>query len=196
MTRYGIIGLFNEREHGKTTYAVKYLVSEVNSGINYDEAYSNIHIGLKIDKNGFHYGHPKIHFIDYAGLMKLKRPSVNGIPRTIVLLDQVANYIDARASNTKLNIEFTKWLRESRQHGVDVIYTVWMRSEVDKRLRPFTNLVISAYSTPGGFVYKRILKVGDSRKVLPTIRIPLAQARAVWKYFDSNELIEDPTIPK
>src|SRR5437773_9706265 len=108
--RYVIIGIFNEREHGKTTFAVKYLLSEVNSGINYDDGYTNIHIGPKVKKDSYgkdiHYGNPKIKFIDYEGMMNLNIPSDNGTPRAILLLDQVSNYIDSRASNTKLNIEF------------------------------------------------------------------------------------------
>ena len=198
MQRYGITGVFNEREHGKTTYMIKHVVSEVNSAINYDEAYVNIHVGPKVKKNeegrDIHYGHPKIHFINYAEMMELNIPTRNGIPRALLALDQIPNYFDARASNTKLNIQFSKFIRESRQHGVDLIYTTWMRSEVDKRLRPFTNLIISAYSTPGGFVYKPVER--ETGRTLPTLRIPWTMAKAVWRYFDSTELINDPTIPK
>ena len=197
--RYGITGVFNEREHGKTTYMVKHTVSEVNSGVNYDEAYSNIHIGPKVDpKTGFHYGHPKIHFVNYEQMMALKLKTQNGVPRALLALDQVPNYIDARASNTKLNIDFSKFVRESRQHGLDMIYTTWMRSEVDKRLRPFTDLIIAAKRIPpvGPFVrfeYRRTVR--ETGRILPTVSIPLRMAKPVWAYFDSAELIDDPTIP-
>lgn len=198
-TRYPIIGVFNEREHGKTTFAVKYIITQINSSILYDEAYTNIHVGPKVkEENGkmIHYGHPKIHFINYADLMKLRLPTINGTPRAIVLLDQIPNYIDARASNTKLNIEFTKWIRESRQHGLDIIYTTWMRSEVDKRMRPFTNLLVSAYRTAGGFLYKQTVRKPDAIMRLPNARIPWSQVKVIHEWFDSTELIEDETIPK
>jgi hypothetical protein len=194
MTRYGIIGVFNEREHGKTTFMVKHVVSEVNTGINYDEAFTNIHVGPLIEKKtGFHYGHPKIHFIDYAGIIALKQPTRNGVPRALLALDQAPNYIDSRASNSLLNRQFSKFVRESRQHGVDLIYTNWMRSEVDRRLRPFTELIVGAYKTPKGFLYKRVLR--ETGRILPPVRMPWRQAEATWQWFDSSELINDPTIP-
>ena len=198
MTRFGITGIFNEREHGKTTYMVKHVVSEVNSGINYDVAYSNIHIGPKIDKHGFHFGHPKIHFIDYEGMMKLHIPTRNGVPRALLALDQVPNYVDSRNPNSLLTRQSTKYIRESRQHGVDLIYTTWMRSEVDKRLRPFTDLLVSAKRIPANgplrkFQYSRVIREG---RTLPMVTMPLSVAQATWKYFDSSELIQDETIPR
>lgn len=199
IVRYPIIGVFNEREHGKTTFAVKYVISQIASGALYDEAYTNIHVGPKVreeDGRTVHYGEPRIHFVNYAELMALRRPTKNGVPRAIVLLDQVPNYVDARASNTKLNIEFTKWIRESRQHGLDIIYTTWMRSEVDKRLRPFTDLLVSANRDSTGFIYRRTVRKTDKIVNLAPVRIPWSQAKAVWSWFDSSELIEDSTIPK
>lgn len=194
--RYGIVGVFNDREQGKTTYAVNHVLKSVRLRVEYDEAFTNIHIGPMVDERGSHYGEPNITFVNYAEIIKLHRPTINGVPRALLLLDQVSNYIDARASNTKLNIEFSKFIRESRQHGLDIIYTTWMRSEVDKRLEPFTPLMISAHRSEKGFIYKRLDR-SDAKHVrrLPDEFMPWSIAKDVWHYFDSGELIEDPTIP-
>jgi hypothetical protein len=194
LKRYGITGVFNDREHGKTTYMVKRILKGVNTG-EYDQAYSNIHIGPKVDKEGHHYGHPKIHFVDYSELIALTCPTREGLPTAIVAIDQVSNYIDSRASMSKLNREFSRFVRESRQHGVDMIYTTWMRSEVDKRLRPFTDLFVMANQRKGGgFWYELIER--KTKDFLPQQVMPLQIAKQVWTYFDSTELIEDSTIPK
>lgn len=194
--RYGIIGIFNDREQGKTTYAVNYVLDAVRSGDQYDEAFTNIHVGPLVDDRGYHYGEPKVSFINYAGMMNLRRPTRNGTPRALLLLDQVSNYVDARNSSSRLNIEFSRFIRESRQHGVDLIYTTWMRSEVDKRLEPFTPLIIGAVRTERGFIYNRIDR-SDRKHIhrLPDEIMPWSIAREVWNYFDSSELIDDPTIP-
>lgn len=192
--KFGITGLFNERKHGKTTYAVKELLMKVNSG-EYEEGYSNIHIGPRIKmENGreIHFGHPKIHFIDYAQWRALECPTRNGEATALVLIDQLPNYLDSRKSNSKLNIETSRMFRESRQHGWDSIYTTWAKSEVDRRVRPFTDLIVGAYRTKSGFLYKRVVR--ESGRRLPNVRIPWTMARAVWTYFDSTELIKDETI--
>lgn len=192
---YGITGIFNERKHGKTTFMVKDIVSKVHSGM-YDQAFFNIHVGprTRTEKGRLiHYGDPRVHFIDYAGLMKLELPTVDGNPRAIVGIDQVSNYLDSRTPHAVRNIQTSKWIRESRQHGCDVEYNDWMRSEVDRRLRPFTDLVIAAYRTPDGFSYRRTIR--ESGRELKPVKIPWAMAKETWKWFDSTELIKDPTIP-
>ena len=146
---FGIVGYFNDRKHGKTTGMVQDIVRKVHAG-EYDQASFNIHVGPKVDSKGFHFGDPKIHFINFEQLMKLELPTKNGEARAIVGLDQIANYVDARTPHAKKNRLFTKWARESRQHGCDMEYTSWMRSEVDKRVRPFTDLVINCYRRPFG----------------------------------------------
>ena len=65
--------MFNERENGKTTYMVKHVVSEVNSGVNYDQAFTNIHVGPLVNAAGIHYGHPKINFVNYEQMMLIRK---------------------------------------------------------------------------------------------------------------------------
>lgn len=193
MQRYAVIGVFNERENGKTTFMVKDVVSKVHGGM-YDKAYFNIHVGPKVDPKGLHYGDPKIEYINYEGMMKLELPTVRGLPRAILGLDQISNYFDARRSNTKKNTDFSKYVRELRQHGLDLEYTTWMRSELDKRLRPFTNLVVSAVRSPTGFVYEMLDR--DRHIAYEPVEMKWPQAEKTWKWFDSTELIKDPTIPE
>lgn len=192
---YGITGIFNDRKHGKTTFMVKDIVSKVHSGA-YDQAFFNIHVGPKTrtEKGRLvHYGDPKIGFIDFAGLMKLHFPTVDGNPRVIVGIDQMPNYLDSRTPHAERNTEMSKWVRESRQHGCDLDYTSWARKETDKRLRPFTDLVVAAHRTSEGFFYRRTVR--ESGIELKPVRIPWAMAKETWKWFDSAELIDDSTIP-
>jgi hypothetical protein len=182
MKRYGIIGIFGDRERGKTTFMVKHMINELNNGINYDIGYANIRID-----------HPKIKFINYEGIKNLRLPTQNGTPRAILGIDQIHKYLDSRMSLSKRNVDFSNVMIESRQHGFDPIYTTWMRSAVDKRLRPFTQLFILAQRDSKGFLYDFVDKDGED--LGPPRRMTWEIAREVWKTFDSTELIEDPTIP-
>jgi hypothetical protein len=179
--RYGITGVFGERENGKTTYMVKHLLKEVHSGRYYDKAFCNIEVK-----------DPKVELINYKELLELKLPAPHGIPRAIVGLDQIHKYMDARRSNSAANVAFSQMIVESRQHGFDLIYTTWMRSVVDKRLRPFTALYVLAQRAATGFEYDLIDK---ERGELGIVKMPWEMARQVWAKFDSAELIEDVTIP-
>ena len=179
--RYGITGVFGERENGKTTYMVKHLLKEVHSGLHYDQAFCNIEVD-----------DPKVKKITYEELIKLKLPAPNGIPRAIVGLDQIHKYMDARRSNSAGNVKFSEVVVESRQHGFDLIYTTWMRSVVDKRLRPFTGLYVLAQRTSTGFEYDLIDK---EKGELGIVKMPWEMAKQVWSKFDSAELIEDASIP-
>ena len=181
MKHYHITGVFGEAENGKTTYMVKDVIKKLNEGT-YAHAYSNIHIR-----------HPKVSFIHYDELLKLKAPTEKGLATHLVALDQIHRYVDARRSNSQANVDFSNWLIETRQHGVDLIYTTWMRSVVDKRLRPFTNLYVLAQRGENGFEYDLIDK--EAGELGPPRLMPWSMAREVWKQFDSTELIEDDTIP-
>ena len=182
MKRYHITGVFGEAENGKTTYMVQHMLHEATTREHYDEFYSNIHIR-----------HPRIKFITYEELKELKCPTEKGIAKALVGLDQIHKYLDARRSSSKGNSDFSGIVIESRQHGFDMIYTTWMRSAVDKRLRNFTNLYVLAQRGYRGFEYERIDK--DAETVLPLVRLPWQMAEAVWNRFDSTELIQDATIP-
>ena len=182
MKRYHITGIFGEAENGKTTYMVAHLLHEATTREHYDEFYANIHID-----------HPRIKFITYSELKALKAPTENGVAKALVGLDQIHKYLDSRRSSSDGNVEFSNTVIESRQHGFDMIYTTWMRSSVDKRLRPFTNLYVLAQRAPKGFEYDRIDK--DTGQELPLVRMPWENAQKVWAKFDSTELIEDQTIP-
>lgn len=191
--KYGIIGIFNERKAGKTSLAIKELYSKVHSG-EYEVGYCNLHSGPQVDSNGVHFGDPKIKFIDFRGLCELKLPSPNGVPTGLVMIDQIHKYLDSRTPNAKRNLKMAEIIIESRQHGFDLIYTTWMRSIVDKRLRPWTDLLVFANQTLRGFEYRRVeRKTGQELKPL---LMRWGQARDVWRYFDSAELIEDRTIPE
>lgn len=197
--RWPIIGVFRPREQGKTTYAVQYVIRKVHEGITYDKAFTNIHVGPKIDeKTGYHYGDPAIRFVNYAEMMELKEPTVNGIPRAILLVDQVPNYADCRAPNFKGTLQFLEFNREARQHGVDMIYTAWSEDEPDKRLVDNTDLVVKCSRVVDGFVYDRFWRdrLSARWRRLPPEKIKMEQAMDVFEWFDSAELIDDPTLPK
>ena len=182
MKRYHITGIFGEAENGKTTYMVSHLLTEATTLEHYDEFYCNLHVQ-----------HPRVKFITYEELRRLKCPTEKGTAKALVGLDQIHKYIDARRSNSQQNVDFSQVIIESRQHGFDLIYTTWMRSVVDKRLRPFTNLYVLAQRGYRGFEYDRIDK--DAGVELPLVRMPWSKAQQVWNKFDTTELIEDETIP-
>ena len=182
MKRFHITGVFGEAENGKTTWMVADLNHQADTGFYYDEVYCNLKTACKT----------KIRFLDYRGLLSFHGKTEDGIARCLVGLDQMHKYLDARESNSLKNILTTQAMIESRQHGFDTDYTTWMRSVVDKRLRPFTNRYILAQRGSRGFEYDSIDK--DAGAEMPFTRMPWERAQDVWKKFDSTELIEDPTI--
>ena len=184
MKRYHVTGVFGEAENGKTTYMVKYLNQQANTNQHYDEVYCNLKTACEAN--------PKIRFIDYRGLVGFRGPTKDGVARCLVGLDQFHKYLDARESNSIKNILTSQTMIESRQHGFDTIYTTWMRSIVDKRVRPFTNLYVLAQKGSRGFEYDLVDK--DAGAELPLVTMPWELCRKVWGLFDSTELIEDPTI--
>src|SRR5437016_421369 len=108
--RYHVTGIFGDAEHGKTTWMVRNLLKEVESGEYYDEGYSNIHIGPDliydpILKKTVHGGHPKIKFLQYKDLISMKYPAPNGTPRVLVGLDQLHKYFYSRRSPSILNVK-------------------------------------------------------------------------------------------
>lgn len=194
----GITGVFNDRGTGKTTYVVKYGISEKLSRRHYSAVYANIHIGPKIDEDGLHYG-AGIPCVDFDQVAEWHFPSPKGIPRVLLLLDQGHKYLYSREAMTKRNRRVIKVLIESRQHGFDVIYDTWARHSIDPAIRPFTNLVIEAHAIRNsrkellGFRYDRMDKdIG----VLPSQTLSLKQALPIFKCFDSNEIVPDYEIKK
>ena len=184
MNRYHITGVFGEAENGKTTYMVKYLNQQANTREHYDEVFCNL--------KSVSEANPKIKFIDYRGLVEFKGNTEKGIAKCLIGLDQFHKYLDARESNSLKNILTSQTMIESRQHGFDTVYTTWMRSIIDKRVRPFTNLFVLAQRGVRGFEYDRIDK--NAQTELPMVRMDWPLAQQVWRLFDSTELIEDPTI--
>ena len=181
LKRYHITGIFGEAENGKTTYMISDLNHQADSGQFYDEIYCNLRSACKT----------KIKFIDYRGLVNFRGKTENGVARSLIGLDQMHKYLDARQSNSIKNILTTQVFIESRQHGFDSDYTTWMKSAVDKRVRPFTNLYVLAQRGPRGFEYDRIDKESSSEDL---VIMPWPAAQDLWRRFDSTELIEDPTI--
>lgn len=183
-TRYAITYVAGDRESGKTTYMVWDIRRKLNEKM-YDQAFTNLHSIADRD--------PRIKYVNYAEMHALKLPTVDGLPRAIIGLDQMPNYMDSRSSASKRNREMSKWVRELRQHGLDFEGTGWGRSEVDRRLRQHINLLVNAQRGKAGFRYRSIER--ETAKIHPWLTMPWSQARAVWEHFDSTELIEDPTIP-
>jgi hypothetical protein len=159
------------------------LVHQARSHQHYDEVYCNLRSVCEQE--------PRIKFIDYRGLVGFKGPTRDGIAKCLIGLDQFHKYLDARQSNSLKNIITSQVFIESRQHGFDSIYTTWMKSAVDKRVRPFTNYFVLAQRSPRGFEYDRIDKDAGTEDI---VTMPYEACRQVWKYFDSTELIEDPSI--
>jgi len=182
LKHYHVTGVFGEAENGKTTYMVGEVMSDADLRHDHTEFYSNIHIS-----------HPKVKFVNREEMLALRCPTDKGIAKGLLAIDQIHKYFDSRRSQSLGNKEFSDFVIESRQHGLDLIYTTWMRSAVDKRLRPFTNLYVLAQRGARGFEYTRVDK--DQGTELPFVTMPWARAQQVWNRFDSTELIEDATIP-
>jgi hypothetical protein len=179
MMRYGIIGVFGNRTHGKTTYMVYHLMRTL--GTIYTKAYTNIHIT----------GLPGVKYVKYEELKGLREPTIRGTPTAIIALDQIHRYLDARRSTSRKNVDVSGFIVESRQHGFDLIYTTWARSVVDPRLRRFTELTVLAQrvgpmENPKGFVYQRF---DHEFGALPTQFMDRRTAEQVWQHFDTAELV-------
>lgn len=191
--RFGIVGVVGPRESGKSTYMVKKLVQAAITK-KYRKVFCNLHIGLKSDKEGLHYGPPGVQFVTYEEFMKIREPAPNGVPSALVGIDQIHRWLDARSSNSKHNIETTDHIVQSRQHGFDILTTTWARSFVDLRLRRFYELLIEARRGSDRFYYD--FTDPDVGTISRNRWITLDQARDIWKYFNTSEEILPPVVLK
>src|SRR6266513_1915062 len=102
MNRYGITIIVGERERGKTTFGAREVISKLDDGT-YSQGYSNIHIN-----------HPKVEFIKFEDLHKIRAPTKDGQPKGILYLDQLHKYLDARQSMCARNKYMNDVMIESR----------------------------------------------------------------------------------
>lgn len=181
--RYGIIIVVGNRENGKSTFLVRHIKREIALGSVYKQAYTNLTF-----KNS-----PEIIHTNYAGIRLLDASNKSGVPDTIVGIDQLHLYCDARRSGSKENVEFCQTLIESRQHGFDIIGTTWALSSIDPRMRKFVDLVILAERTGKGFRYT--YQEPDQIRPMMQVTLPFAEAaRGVWPFYDTVELVKDDTL--
>jgi ABC-type dipeptide/oligopeptide/nickel transport system ATPase component len=74
----------------------------------------------------------------------IKKPDMlNEIRDGLVLCDEIWIWLDAREFMKKTNKTLSRILLKSRRHGLDIIYTAQDFSQVDKRLRNVTDIVIN-----------------------------------------------------
>lgn len=191
---YGISGMFNDRGEGKTTGLVKTGVMEQISRRHYVRVYANIHTGAQIDEDtGYHFGWPFIDYVTFDQVANWHFKAPRGVPRVLLLLDQIHKYLEPRESMTRKNRKVIKTIIESRQHGFDVMYDTWGRRRVDPAIRPYTRLVIEAHAIRRGtrivgFRYDRFVRDGGR---LRTLTLPISQAEKIFQLFDSNEIVEE-----
>lgn len=183
--RYGIIIVVGNRENGKSTFMVRHIKRELQSRKVYRQAYTNL---------TFRDSAEVVH-TNYAGIRLLDASNASGVPDTIVGIDQLHLYCDARRSGSMENVEFCNTLIESRQHGFDIIGTTWALSSIDPRMRKFVDLVVLAERTPKGFRYT--YQEPDQVRPMMQIVLPYMEAqRGVWPYYSTSELIKDDTLTK
>ena len=71
-----------------------------------------------------------------------KRKNGQKIPRTIAIVDEVTQYLDARESMKPLNRKLSRKLLQIRKYGIDLIYTTQLYDLNDKRLRKTTEIFV------------------------------------------------------
>lgn len=182
--------IVGKREAGKTTEGVREIRRKLDAGT-YDKVYSNIYIYT--DSTRKHLD-PRVTFVKYEDLYKIREPSENGIPRALLYLDQLHKYLDARQSMCARNKYMTDIMIEARQHGLDWTGTTWAKSSIDLRMRKFTPLLVRAVRMRDRFRYTFIdeeagrLWYGDLRL---TRRIDGIWWCKWFDYFDTTQVVED-----
>lgn len=176
LQRYGITLIVGKRENGKTTEGVREMVRKIDAGV-YQKGYANIHVR-----------HPKVEFVKYEDLHKIREPCVNGVPTAVLYLDQIHKLLDSRQPMCARNKYMNDVAIESRQHGLDWIGTTWAKSSIDLRVRKFSPLVVRAMRMRDRFRYNFIdeeagrMWYGD---------LTFRKAEKWWAYFNTAELVED-----
>lgn len=188
--RYGLIGVVGDREDGKTTWAVRHMKMELNLPMEdrqYVKGYSNLHY-----KNS-----PEIEFTNYAGIKLLDRANERGVPDSVIHLDQIHKYADSMSFATQESKEFIDTLIESRQHGFDLVCTTWSFKAFHPRLRKFIKLWVSASQKTDGFHYD-YFDVDAGKIITPPDGLVLRfdQAKSVWPFFSTGELVRDDTLSR
>lgn len=128
-----IIGIFGLEGSGKTLLASIYC--------------SYLHFkGYKIITNikSFKYSDYNFEndFIFLLNDIKEKRNKHEQIPRTIALVDEITQYLDARESMKPVNRKLSRKILQIRKYGIDLMYTTQLYDLNDKRLRKTTEVFI------------------------------------------------------
>lgn len=175
---YHIVLWLGQGGGGKTTGMVRDLVKELDEGSMYKNAYTNIKVK-----------HDRVQQIKYEELKDLTGELKDGKPTTLLCLDQIHKYLDARQSMSPRNVFMSTIVIEARQHGFSLRGTTWARSSIDLRARRFGELQILSERTPRGFHYTMVDANSNRIKSLPII--PYSKCEKYWELFDMNELVED-----
>ena len=181
LERYGIELIVGKREAGKTTFGIRDMVRKIDAGV-YKKGYSNIHVK-----------HPKIKYVKYEQLHKIKEPTVNGIPTAALYLDQLHKYLDSRHTGSARNEYMNEQAIEARQHGLDWIGTTWAKSSIDLRVRKFSPVVIRAVANKFRERFEYTFTDEDNGRMWAK-NLSWENAEKWWSYFDTTELVDD--IPK
>lgn len=128
-----IIGMFGLEGSGKTLLATMYC--------------SYFHFkGYEIITNVKSYKYKDYDFEkDFIFLLndiKNRREKGEPIKRSVALVDEITQYLDARESMKPLNRKLSRKLLQIRKYGIDLIYTTQLYDLNDKRLRKTTEIFI------------------------------------------------------
>lgn len=110
----------------------------------------------------------------------------------LVVIDEVYQWVDARVSTSKLNMDIDSVILQSRKKGVDVVYTAQLPSSVDKRLKLNTELAVIAKKMKKkrevvGFKYVMATDTKVNIKVLKK-----EQAARYYPLYNTRQSVEKP----
>lgn len=149
--------------------------------------YKAFQTGLNVVANFKLFGIPFTYFsiVDYLN---------NEYSNSLILLDEIYNYIDSRNSMSKLNKTVSYKTFQSRKKGLHIIGAVQLMSSADLRFKELCNNYIRALGVvkSGGKYYYQYRLVHRKHKKLITksFYLPMKMARFLYDYYDTYEVVE------
>ena len=110
-------------------------------------------------------------------MFRLVKDGTLDMKNTVVLIQEMHNYMDARTSSSKKNRTLSYWVLQSRHTGegsCDIIYDTQELRQVDRRLRMNTDEIIRPFIVTKKFKY-------DSKDPVPSLIVALGEKKRFHK---------------
>jgi ABC-type dipeptide/oligopeptide/nickel transport system ATPase component len=179
-----ILGIVGEMGSGKTLLMTYFLYGDF---LENRQIYSNYHLEFKYS------------LIKLKELIE-KAKHKEQLKNATIGIDEIHIFFESRRSGSKKNIVGSYLVTQSRKRSLDIVYTTQFFYQVEKRIRDNTQYLIRSHKVADDVYqyefHKRVDTLtieggGGEFQLIKTFIIRHKSARAIYKLYDTEEVIMD-----